>query len=157
MTGSGGGFLHSVGPSGGVHLDDVAAVGGSGAGPSTLPDSADTLSTGMGIIGVNGLPKSQQPTFPRPDFAQMLPFKPKAFPRTDSHPVEGGEFPPPAAASDLLRRLPPPECFHGPFVQMDRFLEHFLELEIPQGWPLLKIRMSARVRGIGRILRHLYS
>uniref|UniRef100_A0A158QHI6 Suf domain-containing protein n=1 Tax=Rodentolepis nana TaxID=102285 RepID=A0A158QHI6_RODNA len=133
VTGSGGGFLLSVGPGGGYVDDTAAGVGGGGGigGPS-LPDSTDPLSTNTAAAGLNGTKAgTQQPTFPRPDFSQMLPFKPKAFPRTNSHPVEGGEFPPPPAASDLLRRLPPPECFRGPFVQMDKFLEHFLELEIP--------------------------
>ncbi|VDQ09542.1 unnamed protein product [Trichobilharzia regenti] len=71
----------------------------------------------------------KKPTYPQPDVAQMLPFKPKAYPRTGSHPVAGGEFPPPPAASSLLKLLPPPQCFHGPFVDVDRFLEHFLDLE----------------------------
>jgi len=72
------------------------------------------------------------PNYPRPDYNHMLPFKPKAYPRTASHPVPGGEFPPPPAASALLRLLPPPECFHGPFVQMTKFMETFLDLKIPE-------------------------
>lgn len=87
------------------------------------------------VAGVSGSSASgdQRPAYPQPDISQMLPFKPKAYPRTGSHPVAGGEFPPPPTASALLRLLPPPECFHGPFVEVDKFLEHFLELEIPDG------------------------
>ncbi|KAA0192367.1 Cleavage stimulation factor subunit 3 [Fasciolopsis buskii] len=88
------------------------------------------------VAGVSGSSASgdQRPAYPQPDISQMLPFKPKAYPRTGSHPVAGGEFPPPPTASALLRLLPPPECFHGPFVEVDKFLEHFLELEIPDDY-----------------------
>lgn len=127
MTGAGGAFLHSVG-SGAPGEDVQGGVGGSGSNQSALPlaDASD----GSSILPIGG---AKQPTFPHPDFAQMLPFKPKAYPRTGSHPVAGGEFPPPPAASALIHMLPPPECFHGPFVQVDKFLEHFLNLEIPEG------------------------
>ena len=30
----------------------------------------------------------------------------------DAHPVPGGVFPPPPAATDLLLKLPPPQCFN---------------------------------------------
>ncbi|CAG2210636.1 CSTF3 [Mytilus edulis] len=50
-----------------------------------------------------------------------------------SHPVSGGEFPPPPAAGSLLTVLPPPECFHGPFVMMDKFIEHMKNLTLPEG------------------------
>ncbi|KAG5444096.1 Cleavage stimulation factor subunit 3 [Clonorchis sinensis] len=83
---------------------------------------------------LSGSSGDQRPAYPQPDVSQMLPFKPKAYPRTGSHPVGGGEFPPPPAASALLRLLPPPECFHGPFVEIDKFMEHFLELEIPDDY-----------------------
>ncbi|VUZ54879.1 unnamed protein product, partial [Hymenolepis diminuta] len=152
VTGSGGGFLLSVGPGGG-HVDDTAAGGGGGVSTSglSLSDSTDPLSTNAAAAGLNGTKAgTQQPTFPRPDFSQMLPFKPKAFPRTNSHPVEGGEFPPPPAASDLLRRLPPPECFRGPFVQMDKFLEHFLELEIPADY-IVQVMAESEETGLTHI------
>ncbi|KAL5108037.1 Cleavage stimulation factor subunit 3 [Taenia crassiceps] len=128
VTGAGGAFLHSVG-SGAPGEDVQGGVGGGGSNQSALPlaDAGD----GSGILPSGG---AKQPTFPQPDFAQMLPFKPKAYPRTGSHPVAGGEFPPPPAASALIHMLPPPECFHGPFVQVDKFLEHFLNLEIPEDY-----------------------
>ncbi|VDN45051.1 unnamed protein product [Dibothriocephalus latus] len=104
-------------------------------GPSTAGVASGTLATssiatGSSLFESDG---NQRPTYPQPDANQMLPFKPKAYPRTGSHPVAGGEFPPPPAASSLIHILPPPECFHGPFVQVDKFLEHFLNLEIPEG------------------------
>ncbi|KAH9280651.1 Cleavage stimulation factor subunit 3 [Echinococcus granulosus] len=128
VTGAGGAFLHSVG-SGAPGEDAQGGIGGSGSNQSALPlaDAGD----GSSILSSGG---TKQPTFPQPDFAQMLPFKPKAYPRTGSHPVAGGEFPPPPAASALIHMLPPPECFHGPFVQVDKFLEHFLNLDIPEDY-----------------------
>ncbi|VDD75299.1 unnamed protein product [Mesocestoides corti] len=123
LTGVGGTFIPSI-PSASVG-DDLQ---GSGATQSALP----MLDSGDGAVVMSG--GSKQPTFPQPDFSQMLPFKPKAYPRTGSHPVAGGEFPPPPAASALIHMLPPPDCFHGPFVQVDKFLEHFLNLEIPEDY-----------------------
>ncbi|CDS37190.1 cleavage stimulation factor subunit 3 [Echinococcus multilocularis] len=128
VTGAGGAFLHSVG-SGAPGDDAQGGLSGSGSNQSAMPlaDAGD----GSNILSSGG---TKQPTFPQPDFAQMLPFKPKAYPRTGSHPVAGGEFPPPPAASALIHMLPPPECFHGPFVQVDKFLEHFLNLDIPEDY-----------------------
>ncbi|CAL8073455.1 unnamed protein product [Calicophoron daubneyi] len=106
----------------------TAAYGGPSGGFLT------TMSGAVGDGTASGSAADQRPAYPQPDVSQMLPFKPKAYPRTGSHPVAGGEFPPPPAASALLRLLPPPECFHGPFVEVDKFLEHFLELEIPDDY-----------------------
>ncbi|XP_052088640.1 cleavage stimulation factor subunit 3-like [Mytilus californianus] len=74
----------------------------------------------------------RQPEYPKPDIEQMLPFKPKAVVLPGSHPVSGGEFPPPPAAGSLMTVLPPPECFHGPFVLMDKFIEHMKNLTLPE-------------------------
>ncbi|KAF8561962.1 hypothetical protein P879_05812 [Paragonimus westermani] len=100
-----------------------------------VPSTLSMVSSGMADgVSFSGSTADQRPAYPQPDVSQMLPFKPKAYPRTGSHPVAGGEFPPPPTASALLRLLPPPECFHGPFVEVDKFLEHFLELEIPDDY-----------------------
>ncbi|THD21781.1 Cleavage stimulation factor subunit 3 [Fasciola hepatica] len=116
-----GGMLASHGGVVGSLASAFSGVTGSGVGDFT----GGTGASGSG---------EQRPSYPQPDISQMLPFKPKAYPRTGSHPVAGGEFPPPPTASALLRLLPPPECFHGPFVEVDKFLEHFLELEIPDDY-----------------------
>lgn len=128
LTG-GGGFM-PVPP-----LLNAAGINEDG-GPSTAGVASGAISTssiaaGSSLFESDG---NQRPTYPQPDANQMLPFKPKAYPRTGSHPVAGGEFPPPPAASSLIHLLPPPECFHGPFVQVDKFLEHFLNLEIPEDY-----------------------
>uniref|UniRef100_A0A1I8G4L2 Suf domain-containing protein n=1 Tax=Macrostomum lignano TaxID=282301 RepID=A0A1I8G4L2_9PLAT len=72
--------------------------------------------------------------YAKPDFSQMLPFRPRAHPRTDSHPVPGGEFPLPPAASHLVRILPPPTCFRGPFVNVDQLMEQMAQLPVPEDY-----------------------
>lgn len=71
------------------------------------------------------------PEYPKPDVEQMLPFKPRIVIPNGSHIVEGGVFPPPPAAANLMTQLPPPECFHGPFIVMDAFIEHMKKLVLP--------------------------
>ncbi|XP_049570178.1 cleavage stimulation factor subunit 3 isoform X4 [Orcinus orca] len=47
------------------------------------------------------------------------------------HPVPGGVFPVPPAAVVLMKLLPPPICFQGPFVQVDELMEIFRRCKIP--------------------------
>ncbi|CAH8634485.1 unnamed protein product [Schistosoma intercalatum] len=126
----------------GKGYDDIlcGVISSHGAAGVSLGSTLSGVSGGSAgvVVGdalgstINGT--DPRPTYPQPDVSQMLPFKPKAYPRTGSHPVAGGEFPPPPAASSLLKLIPPPQCFHGPFVDVDKFLEHFLELEIPDDY-----------------------
>ncbi|XP_041351773.1 cleavage stimulation factor subunit 3-like [Gigantopelta aegis] len=76
--------------------------------------------------------ESRRPQYPKPDVDQMLPFKPKAIVHIGAHPVPGGVFPPPPEAASLITILPPPDCFHGPFVVMEKFIEHMKRLKIPE-------------------------
>jgi len=62
-------------------------------------------------------------TFYKPDFSQMVPFKPKVQWASGEHVAPGGSFPMPPAASQLCSMLPPPSCFHGPFVVVDQVME----------------------------------
>ncbi|XP_064490288.1 cleavage stimulation factor subunit 3-like isoform X2 [Ornithodoros turicata] len=73
--------------------------------------------------------------YPRPDTAQMIPFKPKQICPTGSHVVAGGVFPVPPAASELMTRLPPPSCFTGPFVAIDELMKVFLTMGLPDRPP----------------------
>ncbi|XP_052810218.1 cleavage stimulation factor subunit 3-like isoform X2 [Mya arenaria] len=77
--------------------------------------------------------EEKRPEYPKPDLGQWLPFKPKILVPKDAHIVPGGVFPPPDGAASLMKMMPPPECFHGPFVIIDKFMEHFNQLEIPDG------------------------
>uniref|UniRef100_A0A672FSX2 Cleavage stimulation factor subunit 3 n=1 Tax=Salarias fasciatus TaxID=181472 RepID=A0A672FSX2_SALFA len=48
------------------------------------------------------------------------------------HPVPGGVFPVPPAAVILMKLLPPPTCFTGPFVQVDELMETFRRCTLPE-------------------------
>uniref|UniRef100_A0A8D3D123 Cleavage stimulation factor subunit 3 n=1 Tax=Scophthalmus maximus TaxID=52904 RepID=A0A8D3D123_SCOMX len=48
------------------------------------------------------------------------------------HPVPGGVFPVPPAAVLLMKLLPPPMCFTGPFVQVDELMESFRRCTLPE-------------------------
>ncbi|KRX27859.1 Actin-like protein 6A [Trichinella nelsoni] len=65
-----------------------------------------------------------------PDISGLLPYKPRECPKGFFHYVAGGIFPPPAEVAKVLSVLPPPGCFHGPFVKVDdlfQFVEENLK------------------------------
>nr|CAG4643764.1 EOG090X026K [Lepidurus arcticus] len=68
---------------------------------------------------------------PKPDFSQMVPFKPKQQWAPGEHSVPGGMFPMPPATSHLCSILPPPDHFQGPFVRVDDLLDLFIRLTLP--------------------------
>jgi len=70
-------------------------------------------------------------TAARPDFSQMVPFKPKVNWRPGEFMVPGGVFPLPPSASELNMVLPPPQCFKGPFVDVDKLCEVFDKIRLP--------------------------
>ena len=45
----------------------------------------------------------------------------------------GGLFLFPTIFADMIKRLPPPTCFNGPFVAIDEFLNKFKNLTLPEG------------------------
>jgi len=61
--------------------------------------------------------------FPRPDTAQMIPFKAASRTEPSFHPVPGGLFPAPPSVAFLVKKLPPPESFNGPFVDHQHLME----------------------------------
>lgn len=74
--------------------------------------------------------ETKKSKYPMPDTLQMLPFKPRINPPPDAHVVPGGIFPAPPIATELMARIPPPFCFGGPFVIIDKFIEHMLSLKL---------------------------
>ncbi|KAF6206641.1 hypothetical protein GE061_017877 [Apolygus lucorum] len=77
-----------------------------------------------------------QRLIPRPDVSQMIPFKPKLNAYPGEHPVPGGAFPMPPAVGHLCSLLPPPTCFHGPFVAIDRLMDVFSKITLPDSPPV---------------------
>ncbi|CAH2235416.1 jg13274 [Pararge aegeria aegeria] len=71
----------------------------------------------------------------RPDTSQMIPFKPKVNPLPGEHPISGGTFPMPPAASHLCTLMPPPTSFRGPFVSVDRLMQLFNRISLPDKPP----------------------
>lgn len=69
----------------------------------------------------------------RPDFSQMIPYKPKPNPPPGSHPLAGGTFPQPPALAALCSNLPPPACFRGPFVSVEMLFDIFNRIQLPEG------------------------
>ena len=74
---------------------------------------------------------TENESFVRPLFSQMTPFKPEHHPVPSKHGVAGGNFPAPPAASRLMRMMPPPRCFLGPFVIVDQLLDKMRGIELP--------------------------
>lgn len=87
------------------------------------------------VPGVDGVPESTS-QLPRPDFSQMIPFKPKSNAYPGEHPLAGGTFPQPPALASLCARLPPPACFRGPFVVVDLMIDMFNKIQLPDTGPL---------------------
>lgn len=105
-----------------------------GGGPA---GAAGPLTKG-GLAGlINGAaagalhPAKDPDHIPRPDFSQMVPFKPKVNWRPGEFMVPGGGFPLPPAAAELASQLPPPACFKGPYVIIDKLCDIFDKIRLP--------------------------
>uniref|UniRef100_A0A914E9A4 Suppressor of forked domain-containing protein n=1 Tax=Acrobeloides nanus TaxID=290746 RepID=A0A914E9A4_9BILA len=98
----------------------------SGPTPSIPQGRTPMIANGPSAVmgGQNGL-SLEMSGYPRPDTNQMLPFKPKLRPAFSYHPVPGGLFPPPSQVSQLMKLIPPPWSFQGPFVDVDLLLDSF--------------------------------
>jgi len=70
---------------------------------------------------------------PRPDFSQMIPYKPKTCAYPYEHPLAGGTFPQPIALAALCSQLPPPTSFRGPFVSIEMLFDIFNRIKLPDG------------------------
>lgn len=86
-----------------------------------------------GVLGakMNNVALENQNQLPRPDFSQMIPYKPKKNSYHGEHPLAGGSFPQPPALSALCAMLPPPVCFRGPFVSIDQLTDIFNRIKLP--------------------------
>ncbi|CAK8683477.1 unnamed protein product [Clavelina lepadiformis] len=107
--------------------------------------SNSTTSTNEpGAAGTSGAEEQESKSkkragFTVPDLSQMLPFKPKHRALPGLHPVPGGEFPLPAPAVSLLKLMPPPHSFVGPFVKIDDLMDKFADCTLPAEKDWLKL------------------
>ncbi|XP_037072313.1 protein suppressor of forked-like [Pollicipes pollicipes] len=97
--------------------------------------STTSSAAAVGSGAADCVPGDDEKKLPRPDFAQMVPYKPKQYWVPGEHPIPGGGFPLPPAAYALCQMMPPPRCFHGPFVGVDALLAIFEKLELPDSAP----------------------
>ncbi|XP_067245765.1 cleavage stimulation factor subunit 3 isoform X1 [Chanodichthys erythropterus] len=74
----------------------------------------------------------RKPEYPKPDTSQMVPFQPRHLAPPGLHPVPGGVFPVPPTAVILMKLLPPPSCFTGPFVQVDELMDSLRRCVLPE-------------------------
>ncbi|KAH8270703.1 hypothetical protein KR044_006834 [Drosophila immigrans] len=107
----------------GIILNKVAG-GGGGSGGGANSHSNDAEADG----------EAAQP-LPRPDFTQMIPFKPRSCAHPGAHPLAGGVFPQPPALAALCAALPPPNSFRGPFVSVELLFDIFMRLNLPESAP----------------------
>ena len=76
----------------------------------------------------------------RPDFSHMVPFSPLPSSNMRANQLFG--YPVPAAASEVLMNMPPPHCFHGPFVAVDKLIKAVTE-KCPASFDAMLERMAA--------------
>ena len=88
------------------------------------------ITQGAKVVHQNQEEEDTAKVLPRPDFSQMIPFKPKVNAHAGEHPMGGGIFPQPQALAALCAILPPPVCFRGPFVSVDKLVDVFNRIKI---------------------------
>lgn len=88
------------------------------------------ITQGAKVVHQNQEEEDTAKVLPRPDFSQMIPFKPKVNAHPGEHPMGGGIFPQPPALAALCAILPPPVCFRGPFVSVDKLVDVFNRIKI---------------------------
>ncbi|CAB3367662.1 Hypothetical predicted protein [Cloeon dipterum] len=100
--------------------------------------SSTLQGTHKGLSAVGNLNLDEEPvaTVVRPDFGQMIPYKPKSNAHPGEHSVPGGVFPLPPSAAHLCTLLPPPSSFRGPFVSIDLMMDVFSKIQLPDSVPL---------------------
>lgn len=101
----------------GITINKLANAAG-GAGTATIKEEPECEPTVQ---------------LPKPDFAQYIPFKPKANAYPGAHPLAGGTFPQPPALAALCATLPPPVCFRGPFVSIEMLFDIFNRIKLTDG------------------------
>ena len=58
------------------------------------------------------------------------------------HSIAGGVFPFPPAVTELVKRLPPPNTYEGPFVMIDELIRKFQECDVVEDFQPLYVHMN---------------
>uniref|UniRef100_A0A336LKS4 CSON013649 protein n=1 Tax=Culicoides sonorensis TaxID=179676 RepID=A0A336LKS4_CULSO len=75
------------------------------------------------------------PVIPKPDFTQMIPFKPKAIAYSGEHSIPGGIFSQTTTLAYICERLSPPTSFRAPVTVTDTCLDvKFFDLAKSVHW-----------------------
>ncbi|CAF0806537.1 unnamed protein product [Didymodactylos carnosus] len=85
---------------------------------------------------------SEKPNYPKPDIKHMMPYRPTRNALPGSHPTPGGVFPLPDTALYLVKVLPPPRNFEGPFVIIDELMEKIAAAIIPDTYEPIRITIN---------------
>jgi cleavage stimulation factor subunit 3 len=86
--------------------------------------------------------EARKAKYPVPDTSQMLPYKPVRNGLPVMHSIAGGVFPFPPSVTDLVKRLPPPSTFEGPFVKIDEFIKRFQQIELTEDFQPLYVYIN---------------
>ena len=103
----------------------AANANGGSTGTTTNPSNNENITNGTSKTML------EDKILSRPDTSQMVPFKPKFKWIVGEHRLPGGGFPLPPAAEVLCQSIPPPDSFQGPFVIVDRLMESFINMRLP--------------------------
>ncbi|CAF4235619.1 unnamed protein product, partial [Rotaria sordida] len=96
---------------------------------SSLLSSTSPIINGTAIL--EQVARDRRALLPRPDIKHLMPFRPTRNPLPGSHPTPGGVFPLPDTALYLVKVLPPPRNFEGPFVIIDELMDRVARIVIP--------------------------
>ncbi|CAF1348875.1 unnamed protein product [Didymodactylos carnosus] len=83
-----------------------------------------------------------KPNYPQPDIKHMMPYRPTRNVLPGSHPTPGGVFPLPDTALYLVKVLPPPRNFEGPFVIIDELMEKIARAIIPDTYEPVRVNIN---------------
>ncbi|CAF2004236.1 unnamed protein product [Rotaria magnacalcarata] len=89
--------------------------------------------------------RDRRTNLPRPDIKHLMPFRPTRNPLPGSHPTPGGVFPLPDTALYLVKVLPPPRNFEGPFVIIDELMDRMTRTTIPDTFEPVRISVQGEV------------
>ncbi|CAF0946428.1 unnamed protein product [Rotaria sordida] len=110
---------------------------------SSLLSSTSPIINGTAIL--EQVARDRRALLPRPDIKHLMPFRPTRNPLPGSHPTPGGVFPLPDTALYLVKVLPPPRNFEGPFVIIDELMDRVARIVIPDTFEPVRVSVQGEV------------